>query len=453
MVLTARTAPARRPRRPVARTKDDAGVIAVLVTLVVVLVVLPLLALVVDLGLTRTADRRMRTAADAAALAAALRHPAGDAASTAAAVADARRLLTADAGVTDAEWAGCVDPHPLPAGTAPAPGNCVSIDPAAKLVRVTVPSRAVPTVFAGVLGSAPPAATATSTATWAAFSPPCALCVLGSYAGGAQRLEVHGGDVAVGGDLQLGAGAALVTDPGRVLTVAGATDLAGSTTTTPVPGPVPTETFATEFAALAALPAAAPTATAEPRPATGPCVPGTFQDVSTCTAFAPGVYVVTGRPAPSPRLTVALRGGGDGVLLYLTCSDGTPAAVHPAACGGAATQAPRLTVGAAAGVRLRGNPGYDGLAVAVDPGSTSAQRFAGSGSLVVEGSVAAPGAVLRNPPVTSPASLVVSGGRLVVGSVAYDTSVPVPPRALVTVTAPPPGGLPDGPVRLVPAAP
>ena len=89
--------------------------------------------------------------------------------------------------------------------------------------------------------------------------------------------------------------------------------------------------------------------------------------------------------------------------------------------------------------------------MAVDPGSTAVQRFGGSGTLTVEGSVAAPGAVLRNPAATSTARLVVATGRLVVGSVDYDATAPVPPHPFVTVTAP--TGVPpaDGPPRLVPS--
>ena len=176
---------------------------------------MPLLALVVDLGLSRAASGQARAAADAAALAAALAavsHP--DAAGVATAVAAAHSMAADDFGVPDDQWTSCVDAQPLPPGTAPSPGNCVSFDFATKRVRVTLPAKKVPSVFSGIFDSRPPAASATSTATWGAFRT-CVLCVLGSYDGGAQQLEVHGGDVAVGGDLAVPAGAKLLTDAGE----------------------------------------------------------------------------------------------------------------------------------------------------------------------------------------------------------------------------------------------
>ena len=100
-------------------------------------------------------------------------------------------------------WGDCVDPNPLP--SAVGPGNCVSFDFALKQVRVTVPPRPVPSVFAGAIGASPPAASATSTASWGVKVTPsvgsCALCVLGSYSGGIESTKVAGGDAAVGDTL------------------------------------------------------------------------------------------------------------------------------------------------------------------------------------------------------------------------------------------------------------
>jgi hypothetical protein len=444
------------PRRlPRPRPDDDRGVVAVVVALVVVLVVMPLLALVVDLGLTRAASGQARSAADAAALAAAVARP--DPLGAAAAVAAAHRIADDDFGVSEEQWTTCVDAEPLPPGTPASPGDCVSFDFAAKQVRVTLPARRVPSVFSGILGSSPPAASATSVATWGAFSQPCALCVVGSYDGGAQQLEVHGGDVAVGGDLTVAPGASLLTDPDRAVTVAGAIGDSSGLNATPARGGVPSDPFEAELAALAALPEAAPSALAKPWPDdASACSPGTYQDVSPCRSFAPGVYVLTGLPLPAPaRSTITLRAPGEAVVFYVTCSSGSYRyQVHPAPCSRATTLEPRIGFDAGTGpLTLAGHPGYGGLALAFDPTAPSTsntkQRFSGSGTLTVNGSIDGPSITLRDPSTASGGRLVVAGGRLVVGSVAYSGRPPVPAHPYVTVQAPPAEPLPDGPVRLV----
>jgi hypothetical protein len=441
-------------RLPAPRTRDDGGLVAVVVALVFALVLVPLLALVVDLGVSRVAVAKARDVADAAALAAALERP--DAGGAERATAVARSLVDDGLGVSADEWAACVDQHPLPAGTAPSAGNCVSFDLTARQVRVTLPARRVPGVFAGLLGATPPAVSATSVATWGPLPQPCALCVLGAYSGGAQQLVVRGGDAAVGGDLTLGATASLLLDPGRTLTVGGDVLGAGAVGLPAVPGPVPTDPLAPSLAALAALPAASPAARAQPSPS-GACAPGTYVDVSGCTSFAAGVYVVTGQPAPAGRSTVTLQGGGSGVVLYLTCSGNDPGTgeVHAAACATVSRRPPRLAVAAGAGgIRLEGHPGYGGLALAVDPGVPAGQSFTGTGTLTVAGSVGAPATVLRNPVPGTSSQLVVTGGRLVVRRVAYDLTPAVPPHPYVVVEAPIPAADAGGAVRLLaPPAP
>ena len=450
MVLTA-------PRLPRARTDEDEGLVAVITALVVVLVVMPLLALVVDVGLRRTAGGQARVAADAAALAAAALHP--DAGGVAPAVEAAHRLASDDFGVTDEQWASCVDEHPLPAGTAPSAGNCVSFDLAAKQVRVTLPERSVPSVFAGVIGSTAPAASATSVASWGAFTEPCTLCVTGAYVGGAQQLEVHGGDVAVGGDLTVGAGAALTTDPGRAVTYGGRLTSGGRLTTTPIRGGVPTDPFAGHLAALGALASTSVVALPSPPGASAglPCTAGTYQDVSDCRSFLPGVYVLTGFALPAPfRSTVTLRGGGTGVVFYVTCTTPWAFQPRPAPCSSGTTLQPRISFAAGtSGVTLGGNPAFGGLVLAFDPSpgsSNTNQRFTGTGVLTLRGNVDGPRVVLRNPTSPSEGRVDVAGGRVVVGGVTYDGVVPVPAHPYLTVQAPAAEPLADGPVRLVPSS-
>ena len=441
------------PRLPRVRTDDDEGLVAVITALVVVLVVRPLLALVVDLGLTRVAGGQARVAADAAALAAAAKQR--DAAGVAAAVEAAHRLGRENFGVQDDQWASCIDQQPLPAGALPAPGNCVSFDLAAKQVRVTMPVRRVPGVFSGVLGSSPPAASASAVASWGAFAQPCTLCVVGSYDGGVQQLEVRGGDVAIGGDLTVGRGAALVTDAGRTVSVGGRVSVGGDLRTTPVPGGVPTDPFASQLAALAALPAASLSAVSAARPADpARCTPGTYQDVSDCQAFDPGVYVLTGGPQPDgARATITLKGSGTGVVFYVTCS--TPLfvfPVRPAACSPLTSSQPRINVPVAGSATLGGHPGYAGLVLAFDPSSGATQRFAGNGTLTLNGSIDGPAVTMRDPTAASAGRVVVSGGRVVVGAVLYQNPAASPVHPYLTVQAPTAEPLPDGPVRLLPSS-
>jgi hypothetical protein len=457
-------------RRPRARRDDDRGIVAVVVALVVVFVVMPLLALVVDLGLSRAASGQARTTADAAALAAALATASGPEAARAA----ARSIAADDFGVPDDQWATCVDAHPLPSGTAPSPGDCVSFDFVAKQVRVTLPPRAIPSVFSGVLGARPPAASATSTATWGGFSRTCVLCVLGSYDGGAQQLQVRDGDVAVGGDLTVGP-AALLTDSGGSVTAGGHIGDVSGLSTTPGRGSVPADPFAAQLTSLAALPEAAPSAVAKPwpdhvdchpptyqdtRPCSADCTPGTYQDVSWCTSFAPGVYVLTGVPLPAPnRPTITLHAGGAGVVFYVTCGTGSwPFSVHPAPCSQQTSLQPRINFEAGGGtLTLRGHAGYAGLALAFDPSappsSNTNQRFSGGGTLTVNGSIDGPTVVLRDPSPPNSGRLVVTGGRVVVGAVAYSGLSPTPAHPYLTVLAPAADALPDGPVRLVSSSP
>jgi hypothetical protein len=328
-------------------------------------------------------------------------------------------------------------------------------------------------VFSGVFGASPAAASATSVATWGAFSRGCVLCVLGSYDGGAQQLVVRDGDVAVGADLTVGPGASLLTDPGRAVTVGGSIGDSSGLSVTPGRGSVPFDPFATQLAALAALPQASPSAVAKPWPdratcnpptyqdvgsCSADCSPGTYQDVSLCTSFAPGVYVLTGVPLPVPaRPTVTLHAGAAGAVFYVTCSSGSwPFSVHPAPCSSGTSLQPRIGFDADADTRtltLGGHPDYGGLALAFDPTAPSSsntnQRFSGVGTLVVNGSIDGPKVVLRDPSPANGSRLVVAGGRMVVGGVAYSGTPPAPAHPYVTVQAPAAGPLPDGPVRLV----
>jgi Flp pilus assembly protein TadG len=428
--------------RPPRRTDD--GAVAVLVAVVVVAVVLPLLALVVDLGLTRTLAARSRGASDAAALAAASHRPSlSDPSSTPLAIADAKALVAANLPTPDggwaAAWASCVDPAPLPAATVASPGDCISFDYALKQVRVTVPGRQVPSVFAGVLGSSPPEASGTSTASWGDKISPavgsCVLCVTDSYTSGAQTVRVSGGDA--------GAGTMIVTWPGRlVVTGGGATFAASWNSIGGNISPLPVKRAVQDYfaPALASLQGSVPYGqTSNPGP-TGGCAPGVYQTISGCTSFAAGTYYVTGNPSSTQQ--VSLNADATDVLLFFTCSASSGATVVAARCPSG--RPPRFNGAGGAPHALRA-PGGSGFALVFDQGLARTEFLNSSQQLTITGDVYGPDVTLGS---GGPGSAVVSG-RVVVRGLSGNLS-----NFLVTmlrVDAPPvtSTGLTDGPVRLV----
>jgi hypothetical protein len=429
------------------RRADD-GAVAVLVTVVVVAVVLPLMALVVDLGLTRTLSVRSRGASDAAALAAASNRPssAGDP-STAAAIAAAKALVAANLrapdGGWDAAWASCLDPEPLPDGTAASPGDCISFDYPVKQVRVTVPGRPVPDVFAGVIGSSAPEASATSTATWADRISPatgsCVLCVLGPYASGWNRVRVSGGDAAMT-SLSL-------TWPGRLFVTGGGVTFGTSWTGSgslvsplPVRRPVPPDPFAPVLADLRrTVPYGQPSKLPPPD---GDCSPGVYQTISGCTtSLASGTYYVTGNPTSTEQ--VSLKADAPGVLLFFTCSaPGGGTGVLAAACPSG--RPPRFS-GASGGSRALTAPAGTNLALVFDQGLARNEYLNSGDQLTVTGDVYGPNATLRS----GGSGIALVRGRVVVGAVSGTTSTFG--STMLQVDAPPvtSAGLGNGIVRLV----
>jgi Putative Flp pilus-assembly TadE/G-like len=396
----------------------DEGAVAVLVAIVVATVVVPLMALVVDLGLTRVLSQRSRGAADAAALAAAAKSPTSPS-DTADAAAAAQALVAANLQAPDvgwsAAWAVCVDPAPLPAGTAPSPGDCISFDLTLKQVRVTVPRREVPTVFGGVLGTSPPAASATSTASWGTQISPatgaCALCVLGTYAGGVEKVRVSGGDAASGGSLTIALGGGLTVTGGGVTFVSWWIALPWSVSPLPVRRAAPADPFA---ATLATLHASIPYGQPSSLPAVGPCAPGVYQSITNCTSFGPGSYVVTGNP--STAVTSTLNGDARGVQLFFTCSaSGGPTGVIAASCPSG--QPPQFR-GAGSAPHTLTAPGGSGLALVFDAGLTRRQFLNSDQRLTINGDVYGPSITLRQ----GGTGLAVVNGRVVVGALTVSSS-------------------------------
>jgi hypothetical protein len=428
----------RAPRR------GDDGLVAVLVAVVTVAVVLPLLALVVDLGLTRTLSVQSRGASDAAALAAASHRPsAGNPTATAAAIADAKALVAANLPAPDggwaAAWASCVDPSPLPEGTAASPGDCISFDHAIRQVRVTVPGRAVPSVFAGVLGSSAPPASGTSTATWGDKISPavgsCVLCVTDAYTSGAQTVRVSGGDA--------GAGTLSVTWPGRLVVTGGGVTFASSWTSRGGSiSPLPVKRVVQDYFApgLTALQVSVPYGQPSLANPVGACTSGVYQTISGCTSFAPGAYYVTGNPSSTQQ--VSLNADASDVLLFFTCNAPSGATVVAARCPSG--RPPRFN-GAAGAPRALSAPGGSGFALVFDRSLARSEFLNSSQQLSITGDVYGPNVTLGS---GGSASGVVRG-RIIVQGLSGNLNNLF--QTMLRVDAPPITsiGLTDGPVRLV----
>ena len=356
----------RAPRRA------DDGAVAVLVAVVTVAVVLPILALVVDLGLTRTLSVRSRAASDAAALAAASQRPSSpNDPLTAAAIDAARALVRANLPEPDggwpAAWAACVDDSPLPEGTTPSPATAsASIT---TLSRSASPSPGWPCRASSPAssGGRRPRRPGTSTATWADKISPavgsCALCVEGPYSGGSVRVVVKGGDAATDTVSVTRQGSLWVTGGG--VTFASAWTRAGGVIfPLPVKRPVPPDPFAPALAALR-VPYGQPS---NPGP-NGPCIPGVYETVTGCTSFARGNYYVTGNPSSTRQ--VSLNADATDVALVFTCSaSGGSTGVLVAACPSG--RPPRFN-GAGNAAHILAAPGGMGLALVFDAG-LSAKR-------------------------------------------------------------------------------
>jgi hypothetical protein len=429
----------RAPRR------GDDGVVAVLVAVVTVAVVLPLLALVVDLGLTRTLSVQSRGASDAAALAAASHRPsAGDPSATAAAIADAKALVAANLPAPDggwaAAWASCVDPSPLPEGTAASPGDCISFDYALRQVRVTVPGRAVPSVFAGVIGASAPAASGTSTATWGDKISPavgsCVLCVTDAYTSGAQTVRVSGGDA--------GAGTMSVTFPGRLVVTGGGVTFASSWISRGGSiSPLPVKRVVQDYFApgLTALQPSVPYGQPSVANPVGACTSGVYQTINACTSFARGTYYVTGNPTSTQQ--VSLTADATDVLLFFTCNTLSGGTVVAARCP-SGRPPPRFN-GAAGAPHALSAPGGSGFALIFDQGLARSEFLNSSQQLTITGDVYGPDVTLGS---GGSASAVVRGRVIVQGLSGNFVNIFA---TMLRVDAPPITaiGLTDGPVRLV----
>ncbi len=132
-------------RQTRATVSSERGTILVLTAFIIV-GLMAISALVVDIVVVHQAQLRAQATVDASVLAAAQ-----DLDDIPTAVAAAQEYALRNYGVSAGDWAGCVDPAPLPVATSV---NCISVDdPVAPThIRVQLPRRSVPAFFARVLG-------------------------------------------------------------------------------------------------------------------------------------------------------------------------------------------------------------------------------------------------------------------------------------------------------------
>lgn len=359
-------------RRP---PTDERGAVAVLTALIAV-VLLVAASFVIDLGLARDVRGQAQNAADASALAAAnvLYAEDGEPDFTAA-VSAATSYAARNFGVDAAAWAGCTDPGALPV---PSSSPCVSFDDAERptRVRVRVPSRRVPTAFAGLAGVDEITIAASATAELdpgVVFR--CSLCVLGEgpHTLGNGDATVTASSVHFNGSVSTGPNGH-VEAIGHQITVedsaTGNYEPKAETVSQPMGDPL--EDFVL------------PPPSGQPR--TDPCTDGpgvygprSFGNKETCV-LAPGLYVLTGVWAMGNNTVFR----GSGVTLYAVC--GTPSAPRACAEGGElggqfnASNGNELTLTA-------GAEGFHDLAIVYDRNNTQPIHVQGNGETNIAGSI------------------------------------------------------------------
>jgi len=358
------------------RKVRDEGAVAVIVA-VVCTVIFSLAAIVIDLGLARDQRRQAQNTADSAALAAAqyLSTSANPSQPSEAEIAQASTIANRFVAAND--WPEGVSRFEFEADTS--------------TVTVGLASRDTPTLFAGFVQSAPPAVSATATASWAMTPTRCAVCVLeDAQLQNGNIAVIGGGSVAIRGSLDSRRnGSIIISGPGSI----------GVVGTVPPPGrgffsPSPIRKiapFADPYAALPLPPPGADFTAPAATPADGEtCEQGNYVDLENCAEVKPGLYVLTGDAKLTGRETLI----ADGVVLYFTCSERRGGATFPRAC--AAGGEPGATFGGAGNGSVTINAPttgtYTGFAVLYDRNNTADLRYVGNGALTVNGVVYAAGA-------------------------------------------------------------
>lgn len=417
------------------RNRDDRGAVAVLVCVLVVALV-GVAALVVDAGLARARTDQAQAAVDSAAVAAAaVMYRNGGTASARAAATD---YLMANytppperRAQFGADWKACTDCVVFTDATV-----TVSLEP---LPAVDTRS---PAILGSVYGASGYAAAARATATWSAPLPgDCLLCVAGDarFEGSSHGVGVvDGGNVKIGGGLDIDAPGALTVRSAEVLrgrrvrgdpaVDTGHRVLPLTAFTDPYRDSPPADPWSV-LGPASAIPAARYDSAADRcAPPAGATVASlTAADASTCPGFDPGMYVIypgphlVARDGTGSSSAVTPRGGGTGVLFFLTCRSGSA----PAPCSETSTRGAYLRRIGASRVALTGLTATDGelaafrgFAVIADRFGTANTHILGStqaGDLSIRGNVYLPGQSLIANDRTTVDGQVIVGRQLQVG--------------------------------------
>lgn len=361
-------------------------------------VLVGLLAIVVDLGMSRDEQQKAQNAADAAALAAATRlaRTTNPAAVTSQEMTQARAL--ADQYVQANGWGAGI--------------GGFTVDSVTQTVTVDLVPVRTPRIFAGAIGGDTPSVGASAQATWARAPAPCALCVLGDLSAQNGQTVNSTGNILVRGNLIVGPNGQ-VTSTGGIVGYGGVVSNNGLIVPNP---PVAITPITDPYAVTPVLPPGPPApalGTPVVTASSGQCSPGTYDDVTSCRTFAPGVYVITGQNRFSGNINVTSNGG---VLLYFTCSSTiagvtVSSACAPGAQGGSLDFAG--TVHASIDAITGAGSSYRSLAIVYDRNNTSDLSIIGGPNITINGGVYARSATLRN---AGQGPLVVNGS-MVVGAV------------------------------------
>jgi hypothetical protein len=284
-----------------------------------------------------------------------------------------------------------------------------TVDPAAGTVTITLAGQHSARFFAGVLGAGTPIVGASAQATWRDVPAPCSMCVLRDFNAQNGQTVNSAGSILTRGNLRVSPGGTVRSSTGIV----GYGTLNNNGTVAPSP-PVHVTNVTDPYAASPQLPPgppAPPLGSPVVTPTTSACTPGTYDDVTACRTFAPGIYVITGQNT----FTSATPVTGTQVLLYFTCSTGSGANTVSAACPAAGAQGGSIAFAGNVNATITPStdPAYRGLAIVYDRHDTSDLGIVGGPDITISGSVYAASATLVN---NGNGPLTV-GGTLVVGRV------------------------------------
>jgi hypothetical protein len=348
-------------------------------------------ALVVDLGMARNTRLQAQATADAGALAAANVLYVHGVPDTDSAIAAVETYAARNYKTTAADWAGCVD-RDRPEGFAAVPGrtDCVSFAglPTPTEMRVVVPTRAVATPFAALLGVDNIRVNAIAQAkVTAGGAAECGLCVIGPGLHDVQNgdVSVAGANIAFNGTVDSRSNGSVVAGGGGQIRLQGTKPPQGVW----APAPAQNQPAIADPLAFLTLPPSTTGLTAKTGSACGlgaTAGPGIYRslDISGTCTLQPGLYVVTGENHLSGQEVL----NAPGVTLYFTCQSAGTNMPSPRPCdageGGGDLQ---MTGQSVLDISAPLTGPTAGLAVAADRNNTSSFDWRGNGLLQTTGTI------------------------------------------------------------------